>query len=80
MDRIDRIDRIEERMNRLEEKIDRLLEYHHLQEKSLERMDSHITFIERVYTQLYSPLSYIRNQISWMMGKKNEKELLLKSE
>jgi hypothetical protein len=77
---MERMERLEEQMNRLEEKIDRLLECHHLQEKSLERMDSHITFIERVYTQLYSPLSYIRNQISWMMGKKNENELLLKSE
>lgn len=71
---------MEERLIRLEEKIDRLIEYHHLQQKSLERMDSHITFIERVYNQLYAPLSYIKNQISWMMGKKNDNELLLKSE
>ena len=71
---------MEERLIRLEEKIDRLIEYNHLQQKSLERMDSHITFIERVYNQLYAPLSYIKNQISWMMGKKNDNELLLKSE
>jgi hypothetical protein len=70
---------MEERLIRLEEKIDRLIQYHHLQEKSLERMDQHISFIERVYTQLHAPLSYIRQQISWMMGKK-ETELLMKSD
>ena len=51
----ERLIRLEEKIDRLieyhhqnEKKIDCLIEYHHLQEKSLERMDQHISFIERV--------------------------------
>lgn len=44
------------------------------QAESNDRLDKHISFIERVYQSLHNPLTYFKNKFNYLMGK-SEKEL-----
>jgi|LauGreDrversion4_2_1035121.scaffolds.fasta_scaffold285387_2 hypothetical protein len=71
----ERLIHMEERLIRMEEKIDLLLEKMEKQAPLNERLDRHITFIERIYTQLHTPLNYFKNGILKMMGRSTSDEL-----
>lgn len=55
--------------SRLESKVDYIIELLEKSEESNQRIERHITFIERIYEQLHTPLSYIKNQIMWLLGR-----------
>lgn len=58
-----------EQYERIESKLDYIIELLEKSVQSNERVERHITFIERIYEQLHTPLSYIKNQIMWILGR-----------
>jgi hypothetical protein len=56
-------------INRLESKVDRILEMLENQKHSTIRLEKHIDFIEHTYEQLYTPLSYIKDRVTRLLGK-----------
>lgn len=66
---------MEERLIRIEEKLDILIDKMDKQAPLNERLDRHITFIERIYTQLHTPLNYFKNGLLKMMGRSTTEEL-----
>ncbi len=57
MDIINRLDRIEESIKKLEQKQEEINESNH-------NMNSHIKFIENVYDNVKKPLSYVTHKIN----------------
>jgi hypothetical protein len=55
--------------SRLESKVDYIIELLEKSKESNQRIERHITFIERIYEQLHTPLSYFKNQIMWLLGR-----------
>ena len=47
-------------------------------EKMCERMDRHISFIDRVYDSVERPLSYMKNRVENFLNINNEKKLPIK--
>ena len=47
-------------------------------EKMCERMDKHISFIDRVYDSVERPLSYMKNRVENFLNINNEKKLPIK--
>ena len=47
-------------------------------EKMCERMDKHISFIDRVYDSVERPLSYVKNRVENFLNINNEKKLPIK--
>ena len=47
-------------------------------EKMCERMDKHISFIDRVYDSVERPLAYVKNQVENFLNINNEKKLPIK--
>ena len=47
-------------------------------EKICERMDKHISFIDRVYESVERPLSYMKNRVENFLNINNEKKLPIK--
>ena len=62
------IDSLKIQMHQIELKIDRILELLEKQQHSSIRLEKHIDFIEGTYEQLHTPLSYIKNRVSWLLG------------
>jgi len=62
-------------MDRLESKVDRILEILEKQQSSTIRLEQHIDFIEHTYEQLHTPLSYMKNRVLWLLGKSSSSEL-----
>jgi archaellum component FlaC len=56
-------------INRLESKVDRIMEMLKNQKHSTIRLEKHIDFIEHTYEQLHTPLTYVKNRVSWLLGK-----------
>ena len=63
------LNQLEFKMNQIEFKVNRILELLEKSEKSNLRLDRHISFIERTYDQLRTPLSYLKNKVMWILGK-----------
>ena len=57
------------RLQRIEEKLDKLITIIEKNTEDCEKMSEHIDFVENVYSNLKSPLEYMRNKL----GYKNEK-------
>ena len=47
-------------------------------EKICERMDKHISFIDRVYDSVERPLSFMKNRVENFLNINNEKKLPIK--
>jgi uncharacterized protein YaaN involved in tellurite resistance len=54
-----RVDSLESRIHRIEEKLDQILAHLERQDPIQQRLDRHITFIEKVYTRFKGVLSYL---------------------
>lgn len=61
---MDKIHDMDERLIRIEEKLDKLIYLIEQQEKTSEKMSQHIDFIDGVYDSVKNPLSTICNTIS----------------
>ena len=55
-------------LERIEEKLDKLISIVEKNTEDCEKMSSHIDFVENVYSNLKSPLEYVR----WKLGFKQE--------
>ena len=60
---------MEERMIRIEDKMDKILELLENNKKVQTKLENHIEFIERTYETLHSPLTYVKNSVNRLMGK-----------
>lgn len=58
-----RIEILEERIEKVEEKLDRIISILETQQPIQQRLDSHISFVESVYSR-------IRGSISWLSRQK----------
>jgi len=65
----------EDRLDKLEASIEKILALLEQQSATNVRLDNHITFIERVYRQLHAPLNYFKSGINRLMGKPSQEEL-----
>ena len=66
--------------NEIKDKIDLILSKMELQEKSNEILQNHIIFIENTYEKLRSPLTFVKNSVSRMMGYSNKDDLPIVSQ
>jgi hypothetical protein len=65
----ERIERLEEQHQRIEEKLDKILEFLECKvNKSCEKMSEHIDFIDAVYDNVKKPLGYVCNRVSNLMA------------
>lgn len=68
---IDKLEKFEDKLKEIEEKMEIVIEKEESIEKSLDenakdckKMSEHISFVERVYRSLRSPLNFITNKFS----------------
>ena len=68
---LDRLDDFEEKLTKIEEKMKTVLEKEEIIEKALEenakdckKMSNHISFVERAYSALRSPLNFITGKFN----------------
>jgi len=70
------MEKIEDRLNRLEEKLDLILKILTEDIKdSCEKMGGHINFVEKVYDNVKHPLTFICNKVNYLTGKDKLNEL-----
>ena len=70
------MEKIDDRLDRLEEKLDLILKI--LTEdikNSCEKMGGHINFVEKVYDNVKHPLTFICNKVNYLTGKDKLNEL-----
>ena len=70
------MDKIEKRLDRLEEKVDMILKI--LTEdikKNCEKMGGHINFVEKVYDNVKHPLTFICNKVNYLSGLTSGEEI-----
>lgn len=70
------MEKIEDRLDRLEEKLDLILKI--LTEdikNNCEKMGGHINFVEKVYDNVKHPLTFICNKVNYLTGKDKLNEL-----
>jgi archaellum component FlaC len=60
---------MEDRMKRIEDKLDTILELLENNKRVQTKLENHIEFIERTYETLHSPLTYVKNSVNRLMGK-----------
>ena len=66
------MEKIEERLDRLENKIDQIIELLNGDLKSnCDKMAGHIEFVENVYDKVKKPLGYICNKVKSFSGNSN---------
>jgi hypothetical protein len=67
-----RLDKLEEKINTIEKKIDMIIEI--LNENLIvncKKMGDHIDFVEKVYDNVKNPLGYICNKVNYFVKKDN---------
>ena len=62
-------------IGRMESKLNEILGILQTSQKTNRRLEEHITFIERTYENLHTPLSYIRNRVLWLVGSSSKTAL-----
>ena len=68
---IERIEKIENSLQRVEIKLDALLEKMEISVKECNKMGEHIDFIENVYETVKAPLSFICDKVNVFSGSDN---------
>jgi len=66
---------MEKRIDIMEEKLDKIIFLLEEQKRIQIKLENHIDFIEKTYESLYTPLTFIKNSVSRMVGTSKEKEL-----
>ena len=66
----ERLTTLEDQQQRIEDKLDKILEVLETQvTKNCEKMSEHIDFIDAVYDNVKNPLGFICNKVGGLMGK-----------
>lgn len=68
---MDPADTLEKRVERLEEKIDYLIQLVEKAQQTHQRLERHITFIENTYEQLHTPLDLYERRCYEIIREKN---------
>lgn len=61
---------INEKLDRIEKKLDKLIDQSGSNNKNCEKMSKHIDFIENIYDNVKNPLGYICEKITTLTGTK----------
>jgi len=62
------VEEVEDQLNRIETKLDALLEKMNISAKECNKMGEHIDFIEGIYETVKFPLSYICTKVNMFAG------------
>jgi len=74
---MDKIHDIHERVERIEEKLDKIINLLEHNQKSVDKMSNHIDFIDGVYNKVKSPLNTICNVVSHFCIQQNPQAQML---
>lgn len=66
---IDMLTTIEARLDRMEDSIKDICENNKSVQTDCSKMREHIVFVEKSYSAVRTPLSYIKHHVKYMMGK-----------
>lgn len=68
---LNKIEHILNKIEIIESKIDNLLEQNVEISKNTQRMDSHITFVENIYSNIKSPFHFLMNKVNTLSNISN---------
>jgi archaellum component FlaC len=72
---IDMLTNIEDRLDRMEDIIKDIRENNKSVVKDCNKMSKHVDFIEKSYSAVRTPLSYIKQHVEYMLGKTSAQDL-----
>ena len=64
-----------ERLDVIEEKLDRILYMLEENKRVQDKLEQHILFIEKTYEQLHTPLTFMKNSVMRIIGRSDHNEL-----
>jgi hypothetical protein len=66
---------VNERLDIIEEKLDRMLQMLEENKRVQDKLEQHIGFIEKTYEQLHTPLTFMKNSVMRLIGRSETSEL-----